>query len=258
MADAPASMNSITSSAVLMPPMPITGMRTVFAASHTMRKAMGLIAGPDSPAVMLEMRGWRVSASMAMATKVFTSEMASAPASSAARATSGMLVTLGDSFTINGRVASFFDGADHVEQHARIAAERDASALGVGARDVELVGGDSFSFVECADHVLVLLLRVAEDVAEENDVFDLLQQRELFLEEGSHSNVLQADGVQHAGCSFKQPRRRIARHGLARESLDYEATDARERDDVLELDSVAEGAAGGDDRILQLDSRDRD
>ena len=73
-----------------------------------MRRAIGLMAGPDSPAVTLEMRGLRVSASIAMATKVLTSEMASAPASSAARATSGMLVTLGESFTMSGRVAIFF------------------------------------------------------------------------------------------------------------------------------------------------------
>jgi len=64
---------------------------------------MGLMAGPDKPAVMLAMRGLRVSASMAMATKVLTSEMASAPASCATRAIWAMLVTLGESFTINGR-----------------------------------------------------------------------------------------------------------------------------------------------------------
>ena len=42
-------MNSITSSAVLMPPIPMTGILTLFAASHTMRSAMGLIAGPGQP-----------------------------------------------------------------------------------------------------------------------------------------------------------------------------------------------------------------
>src|SRR5450756_237267 len=54
MALAPASMNSITSSAVLMPPIPMTGIFTALAASHTMRRAIGLMAGPDSPAVTLE------------------------------------------------------------------------------------------------------------------------------------------------------------------------------------------------------------
>src|SRR5881275_863420 len=68
-----------------------------------MRKAMGLMAGPLSPAVILEMRGLRVSESTDIATKVLTSEIASAPAFSADLAIMGMLVTLGESFTINGR-----------------------------------------------------------------------------------------------------------------------------------------------------------
>ena len=61
------------------------------------------MAGPDSPAVTLAMRGLRVSGSIAMATKVFTSEMASAPASWATCAICAMLVTFGESFTISGR-----------------------------------------------------------------------------------------------------------------------------------------------------------
>src|SRR3954468_20745267 len=73
-----------------------------------MRRAIGLMAGPLSPAVTLEMRGLRVSASMAMATKVLTSEMASAPALAAARAMREIEVTLGESFTITGRVATDF------------------------------------------------------------------------------------------------------------------------------------------------------
>src|SRR5947207_14850292 len=68
-----------------------------------MRKAIGLMAGPLNPAVILEMRGLRVSASMAIATNVLTREMASAPAFSADLAIMGILVTLGESFTMRGR-----------------------------------------------------------------------------------------------------------------------------------------------------------
>ncbi len=96
-------MNSITSSAVVMPPMPMTGMSTAREASYTMRSAMGLMAGPLSPPTIFERRGLRVSASMAMPTNVLTREMTSAPASAAARAILAMLVTLGESFTISGR-----------------------------------------------------------------------------------------------------------------------------------------------------------
>ena len=66
------------------------------------------MAGPLSPAVTLEMRGLRVLASIAMPTKVLTSEIASAPAFSADLAIAGMLVTLGESFTISGRRAARF------------------------------------------------------------------------------------------------------------------------------------------------------
>src|ERR1035438_4467611 len=60
-----------------------------------MRTAMGLIAGPESPAVTLAMRGLRVSGSMAMATNVLMTDSASAPASCATYAICAMLVTLG-------------------------------------------------------------------------------------------------------------------------------------------------------------------
>src|SRR6185369_14945579 len=98
-------MNSTISSALEIPPMPITGIFTTLAASNTMRKAIGLMAGPESPAVMFAIRGLRVSASMAMATNVLISEMASAPESWATLAMWAMLVTLGDNFTINGFLA---------------------------------------------------------------------------------------------------------------------------------------------------------
>jgi len=71
--------------------------------SWTSRCASGLIAGPLSPPVTLAMRGRRVSASMAMPTKVFTAETASAPASRQARANATMSVTLGDSLMISGK-----------------------------------------------------------------------------------------------------------------------------------------------------------
>src|SRR6476659_8075138 len=73
-----------------------------------MRSAIGLIAGPLRPAVTFEIRGLRVSASIAMATKVLTSERASAPALAAARAMREIEVTFGESLTITGRVEADF------------------------------------------------------------------------------------------------------------------------------------------------------
>ena len=48
---------------------------------NTQRTAIGLMAGPESPAVTLAMRGLRVSTSIDIATNVLTNERASAPAS---------------------------------------------------------------------------------------------------------------------------------------------------------------------------------
>src|SRR5258707_11919638 len=73
-----------------------------------MRNAMGLMAGPERPAVTLAILGRRVSASIAMARNVFTREMASAPASWATYAICAIEVTLGESLTMIGRDATRF------------------------------------------------------------------------------------------------------------------------------------------------------
>ena len=64
---------------------------------------------------------------------------------------------------------------------------------------------------------------------------------------GLRSDILQPNCIQHAGRGFKQSRRRIARHGFFRQSLDHEAAQLVEVHDVFKLESVAECAAGGDD-----------
>ena len=57
---------------------------------------------------MLESFGRRVSTSIAIARKVFTSDTASAPASSEARANEATSVTLGVNFGMTGRCVTFF------------------------------------------------------------------------------------------------------------------------------------------------------
>ena len=68
-----------------------------------MRTAIGRMAGPLSPPMPFDSSGVRVSTSMTMARKVLTSDTASAPASSAARANDGRgSVTFGVSFGMSG------------------------------------------------------------------------------------------------------------------------------------------------------------
>src|SRR5450756_3152572 len=78
---APAMMNSSASCQVAMPPMPTIGMWTALATSQTIRRAMGLMHGPDRPAVTLSKTGLRAWISIARALKVLTRETASAPVS---------------------------------------------------------------------------------------------------------------------------------------------------------------------------------
>ncbi len=87
-----------------MPPMPMIGTPGRARATwKTMRTARGLIAGPESPPVPKERIGRPLSASIAMPTKVLTSDRTSAPDSRAARAEATMSGALGESLTIRGR-----------------------------------------------------------------------------------------------------------------------------------------------------------
>src|SRR6185312_7318973 len=69
---------------------------------------MGLMAGPESPPVMLLKRGRRVSTSIEMARNVLVRLRASAPAEAAIFAIWAMDVTLGESFTMSGRADDAF------------------------------------------------------------------------------------------------------------------------------------------------------
>lgn len=101
-ADAPAIIISIASSAVAMPPIPITGILTAFATCHTILTATGNTAGPESPPTLLCRIGRLVLISILIPSRVFISETLSAPSASTAFAISVIFVTLGVSFTITG------------------------------------------------------------------------------------------------------------------------------------------------------------
>ena len=86
--------------------MPMIGIFTACRHSYTMRTAIGRIAGPLRPPSTLVSFGRRVSTSMAIARNVLTSDTASAPASSAARANDATSVTFGVSFGMIGSVVT--------------------------------------------------------------------------------------------------------------------------------------------------------
>ena len=102
-AEAPATRNSIASSAVAMPPIPTTGASIARATSRTIRRASGLMHGPESPPTPRPRTGARRFQSIAMPTYVLITLTQSAPALTAACAMGRTSVTLGDSFAIRGR-----------------------------------------------------------------------------------------------------------------------------------------------------------
>ena len=217
---------------------------------------MGLMAGPERPPKPAPIRGFRVRASIARLMKVLTRDRASAPLSSAARASGSMAPTLGESLTISGRVATRLAADTTSLNKCGIAREVDASVRRVGARDVEFVAGQPLVIVEHAQHFQVVFHLVAEDIGEDGRA-QPGQRRQFIADEGADSDILQADGVDHAGFAFVDPRRRVAFDRLARQAFDHEAAEGVEIHQFFELHSVGEGAAGRQNRIAQSDAAER-
>ena len=117
---------------------------------------------------MFDSLGRRVSTSMAIARKVFTSDTASAPASSAARANDATSVTFGVSLGITGSARDLAHRADDGVGAGQAAAERDAPFLDVRAGDVQLERGDAFGVGEDARQLDVLVERRAADVDDDD------------------------------------------------------------------------------------------
>ncbi len=131
-------------------------------------------------------------------------------------------------------------------------------ADGVRTGHIQFVGRNALAFVQDLDGALVVFAAVAENVGEDHDIFHLAQLGQLLVEKGASSDVLQSDRVEHSRRSFVQARGRIAGHRLRRQSLHHEAAELVQMHHIFELNSVAEGSAGGDHRILQLDAGEAD
>ena len=192
---------------------------------------------------------------MASATNVFTRERASAPASAAAFASGSIRATLGESFTIRAAARSCAR-IPQPRQAGRIAGKEDAAVLGIGTRDVELVGGDALGVFQHPDDFDVILDGVAEHVGEDRGA-GAAQLGQLFGDKGPDADVLQADGVDHAGPGLPDTRRRVAVHGLAGETLDHDAPQSGQIDQILQFHTVGEGAGGGQHRGLKRNAAQR-
>src|SRR3990172_108135 len=146
-----------------------------------MRRAMGLMAGPERPPKTLEMTGRRRRASMAMPWTVLMTVTASAPASATATATATRSGTLGgglakgdgegdDVGDVGGELDD--DGESRLAEHAagdgggqgRVLPELHAPHGHVRAADVQLQGADAGHPFQPRRQLSELVHRVARDV----------------------------------------------------------------------------------------------
>src|ERR1700680_387551 len=142
----------------------------------------------------------------------------------------------------------------YLVQRTGIAAKLNSAVGGVGAGNVQLVGGDALAFIQDLNGSLVIFAGVAKHIGDDDDICFLAQLGQLFVNEGSRAHLLQSDGMEHARCCPVKPRRRIPRHGLFRQTLDYESAELVEVDYILELDPVAKSAAGGNHGVFELNA----
>ena len=213
-----------------------------------MRTAIGRIAGPLSPPTMFVSFGRRVWTSIAIARNVLTSEMASAPASSAARANDATSVTFGVSFGITGRRVTLRTALTTSCVPGRLQPNLMPPSLMFGQEMFSSSACDAFGVRQDARHLHVLVERGPADV-DDDDRAARAQLRQPLADEAVHADALQADGVQHAGRRFDDPRRRVSFALREEQALDRDAAERREVDDVGVLHAVAEAAARGNQRV---------
>ena len=135
-------MNSTASSPVDMPPMPSTGTETALGTCHTMRRATGFTAGPNSRPPRAPASGGGCAASIGHAEQRVDERDARRLRRPRRRvAISVISVTFGVSFTMSGRFVAARQSDTTFSTLGHMAAHGHAAGVHVRARDVHLVGG---------------------------------------------------------------------------------------------------------------------
>ena len=117
--------------------------------------------------------------------------------------------------------------------------------FGIGAGNVELVARQPLVIFQHARHFHVVFRLVSENIGKDRRP-QFRQRGQFFGDEGAHSHVLQADGIDHAGLGFIDARRGVPFDGLARQALHHQAAQRVEIHLLLKLHSIAERAGGRD------------
>jgi len=127
----------------------------------------------------------------------------------------------------------------------------------IWAGDVQFVGGYTLGGFQYADYLAVFSHCAAKDVSDDRRLV-LAKQGKLLGHEGTYANVLQTHGVEQATRSLAKARSGRAFHGLDGKAFDDDSAESVQIHQMGELDSVAKGAAGGDDRVGKKECTDTD
>ena len=247
----PATRNSITSSIVAIPPIPMAvhGLADLIDAPQ----GDGLDRGPaQSTEHAPPSTGLRCLQSIAIPRQVLISEIASAPPASAARAISATLVTLGVSLaTIGCPLAAV---------QSRTSCSQDAGWVPKSTPPVTL-GQEMFSSMAAipdsaesrcvmttnSSRVRPAILTTMGTPMRGGEI------REVVGNEWLDAVVVEADRIEHpAGC-FDRPPGRIASSRLGRDGLRENAAQSGKIDDASKFTGIPEGPRSHEYRVGKLD-----
>ena len=192
-----------------------------------------------------------------MARNVLTSDTASAPASSAARANEATSVTLGVSLGMTGRCVALRTAVTTRAVPTRLQPNWMPPSLMLGQEMLSSMAATPSASRQHLRHFDVLVDGGAADV-DEHARAALPQQRQLLVDEAMHADALQADGVDHAGRRLDNARRRVPLALGHEQPLHAHAAERREVGHLVVLEAVAEAAAGGNQRVGQRQRADAD
>ncbi len=213
------------------------------------------MAGPLSPPTMFDSRGRRVSTSIAMARNVFTSDTASAPASSAARAKDATSVTFGVSLGMTGSAVTLRTALTTACVPVRLQPNVIPPSLMFGQEMFSSSAATPSAVREDSRQLDVLVDRRAADV-DDHDRAAIAQLGQLLPYEPVHADALEPDRVEHPRGRLDDARRRMPLALAEEQALDGDSAERREVDHVAVLDAVAETAARGNHRIGQAQRSD--
>ena len=104
----------------------------------------------------------------------------------------------------------------------------------------------------------ILFRGKAADIGHDRLVEDCTELWELLPDDPVHTRILQSDGIQHAGGSLRNARRRVSEAGLSRGPLEGKCTELIDIIELCKFVAIAEGPARRDHRVIEPDPAERD